>query len=1239
MRKLLPDYITAKFIDNEYNGTIKAHVLSADIKGFTSLTEDLKSLDSEGSEKISVIINILFSVAVDLIYSYGGFITVFAGDAFTAVFPDITYSEFNSCKKSIINHILNNNVFETPLGKREIFIKIGDSYGDVHWSITGDSKLCYYFHGEPIINAASNQKLYSKTFNIAGSHDADTSKHINESIMSQFFSKSILNSDSSGDFRYLCPVFIQFSACNDREKFIISIIDTAAHFRGYFNKVEYGDKGWMALCIFGAPDYMENPPDSALAFADEILKTYKDIGIGITYGKVFAGFIGGEKQCEYTVLGNIVNLSARLANISNSYGLYIDKAVMDNSKNIQLAVKKHNLKLKGIADNVNAYYVDKMTEGVKISSDAIIGRKNELELIKKWSIERKNGKQKMLLIDGYPGIGKSFLIERYISMNNISTNNVLRVNNNAVQHGSFSAFINAIRIFLGLTGSPDNTAFINEIKHFNIDNNVKNILGFILNIDPTLYTIDNIPITERKNTIITALAEFLNTIDIHLLFIDDIQWMDSDSIAVLIHLLSQSSLLIAATSRLDEKGNESNVRINNKYLQRIKLNFLNNDETSLQIGYLLSGKPSEELSSLIYSKSEGNPFYVKQIVKYLSENKLFNIRNNEYYIVNNDIPLPANLHNLVLSRISKMTNNTFNAIKTASVLGLSFSINILKHMLNLPNAVDIIKEAVAYEIWQTTGDMVEFSHSTFMETAYSTMLKQDRKALHEKAAQSFIGFHSKEGQYFGTIAYHFEQAGNKKNMIEYYLKAGDWTRYKYFFDDSKDFYQKVLDNDDNPSNTLRARGNIATMYKYEGYAGKAIEYFRQNVSEANQTDNLVLKGITLFQYGESLTYITEYSSALKHLKKAKKYLQKANHGYANLVNVDIGNIYYFMEQYSDALISYKIGIEYMKKTNDFKHMAIVKGNISTINKSRGKIKKAIKLINYKMKIMIEINDKMELAKTLFDKAQLYALNNKFKLSAALFSEAYDKMSELGSESNMAIGIMKYSLLYIQTGNIEEALNCINKSLQHSINTKNKPFEMSVRTVLSQLYLLTGNLKKTKEQMNIVLSQNKTFAHQFDNAILVNSVLLVLSGKNEDALSHLKHMSLPRSSEQTKTRRCLKKIIQAEIYMRMGNKKHCKTLYRKVFNSEDNIMLRIISNIRYNQLAGKPLNDGLNKFIYITEIKTDINAFIRSIMRMDRRLNIRYEPLKLARDKLISSPDTEIPVFTLLLLFMLIDTGN
>ena len=231
-----------------------------------------------------------------------------------------------------------------------------------------------------------------------------------------------------------------------------------------------------------------------------------------------------------------------------------------------------------------------------------------------------------------------------------------------------------------------------------------------------------------------------------------------------------------------------------------------------------------------------------------------------------------------------------------------------------------------------------------------------------------------------------------------------------------------------------------------------------------------------------------------------------------------------MEQYSDALISYKIGIEYMKKTNDFKHMAIVKGNISTINKSRGKIKKAIKLINYKMKIMIEINDKMELAKTLFDKAQLYALNNKFKLSAALFSEAYDKMSELGSESNMAIGIMKYSLLYIQTGNIEEALNCINKSLQHSINTKNKPFEMSVRTVLSQLYLLTGNLKKTKEQMNIVLSQNKTFAHQFDNAILVNSVLLVLSGKNEDALSHLKHMSLPRSSEQTKTRRCLKKTV-------------------------------------------------------------------------------------------------------------------
>ncbi|MBN2384452.1 adenylate/guanylate cyclase domain-containing protein [bacterium] len=91
---------------------------------------------------------------------------------------------------------------------------------------------------------------------------------------------------------------------------------------GYFNKIDFGDKGGIVLVLFGAPRGHENDLQRACAFllslragldSDPDSAQQVSWRAGVTYGPVYAGLIGSTQRCEYTAIGVTVNLSARMA--------------------------------------------------------------------------------------------------------------------------------------------------------------------------------------------------------------------------------------------------------------------------------------------------------------------------------------------------------------------------------------------------------------------------------------------------------------------------------------------------------------------------------------------------------------------------------------------------------------------------------------------------------------------------------------------------------------------------------------------------------------------------------------------------------------------------------------------------------------------------------------------------------------------------------------------------------------
>ncbi len=87
MHNLIPHFIYEQYQAGNYHGKLEAVTLFLDISGFTAMTQSLMTHGKEGAELLADIINRVFDPTINAVYERGGFITGFAGDAFTAVFP------------------------------------------------------------------------------------------------------------------------------------------------------------------------------------------------------------------------------------------------------------------------------------------------------------------------------------------------------------------------------------------------------------------------------------------------------------------------------------------------------------------------------------------------------------------------------------------------------------------------------------------------------------------------------------------------------------------------------------------------------------------------------------------------------------------------------------------------------------------------------------------------------------------------------------------------------------------------------------------------------------------------------------------------------------------------------------------------------------------------------------------------------------------------------------------------
>ncbi len=628
------------------------------------------------------------------------------------------------------------------------------------------------------------------------------------------------------------------------------------HYEGSINKINVDDKGITIVAALGLPPFShEDDPargvQAALMIRRELTRLNVPSYIGVATGRIFCGSVGNDARREYTIIGNAVNLSARLMGAASGQDELIAKYVVpilcdrltyDSAKE---AVEFDTLlpqRVKGRTEPVEVFHALEVKKSVVRSKTELIGRQEEKTLIAAALQELSRGTpHQTLMLQGEAGIGKSRLFEDLIRQAETLDVNMFIGNGDAIEksspyHAWRSIFnrIFAIEELLAKGNSPEEMQALIE----------ENVLSKLAEIDPELARyaplVDVVlPIPIFDNELTSAMSGEIRGGNVRevlvrllayeasqaplLIVMEDLHWFDSASWALLVDVQQKvRPLFLALNTRplTDPILAQFKQILETPGTRLVKLEAMMLDDVEALVCQRLGVKSVPPMiSRLIREKSEGHPFFAEELAYALRDTGILVIENQECRVHSRfmnfeDLTLPDTLQAAITNRIDSLNPSQQLTLKVASVIGRIFALRALQaiHPIEadrsaLPDYLEALTRLSLTMVESEAPDLAYiFKHAVTQEVAYNLMLFSQRRKLHQAIAEWIEENYEKNIEaYYTLLAHHWSQAAETSEALrdghalhkalEYLDKAGEQVMQNYANQEAVQFFSQALELD------------------------------------------------------------------------------------------------------------------------------------------------------------------------------------------------------------------------------------------------------------------------------------------------------------------------------------------------------------------------------------------------------------------------------------------------------------
>jgi len=513
-------------------------------------------------------------------------------------------------------------------------------------------------------------------------------------------------------------------------KYFTKMLDIVSNYEGTVDKF----MGDAILVLFGAPTAHEDDPERAVRAALDMqsamkafqkIKTSQGIfslrmSVGINTGLVVAVNVGSEKRMEYTVMGDNVNLAARLEQTAKSGEILISKSTYDKVEGMFDTQTLEAVKVKGKDKPVQMFKVLRVAshrvqevQSVARLQFKMVGRDEELTVLKNLSEKAFAGKGQIVSIIGDAGIGKTRLIYEFkntVEMNinlpteqaGLPTGQAGWLEGKSLSYGSsmlYWVIIDLLRGFFELEDASQKDVIKKKIssKMYALNSGEKYI-PFIYNLfairEPgsVLGYLDAKVI--KQNTFDAVIACFVSGAKEKpiILVLDDFHWVDSASLELL-HCLNRRiadvPILIVFSFRKSERDLSGILGQGAQdYYTEIHIGELSKIETeSVAKSILDTADIPIDLKKLILENSGGNPLYLEELINSLIENGVLKKVQDDWCLDSkiSELKIPDSIEGIVMSRLDRLDEKVKSVAQTASVIGKSFQYQLLKYVSDIKN--------------------------------------------------------------------------------------------------------------------------------------------------------------------------------------------------------------------------------------------------------------------------------------------------------------------------------------------------------------------------------------------------------------------------------------------------------------------------------------------------------------------------------------------------------------------------
>ncbi|HEX2383966.1 MAG TPA: adenylate/guanylate cyclase domain-containing protein [Acidimicrobiales bacterium] len=818
---------------------IPGTLVFADVSGFTPLTERLARRGKVGAEELTDTLNTVFRELLDVAGQLGGDCLKFGGDALLLLFTGPSHERRGAAAaRSMLSALQTLRRQGRGAGLSKLGMSLGVHSGVINAFLAGTSHRELLLSGPAVSETLSLESaaeagqilvsgstadaldpddlgsrvehgrllLRSPSVDVPRDRPARTSRADARLGISDQLRDHLDGSHKDGEHRLAAIGFLKFGTTDQllaREgPAVLSAVlhdlisqtqSACAEHAVTFLGTDVDADGGKVLLAAGAPSASPDDEDRLLLALRSVIDDVRSLPVraGVNRGRIFAVDLGSPARRTYTVMGDAVNLAARVMGHGGWGELVATQDVVDHRHTDFALVPLEPFTVKGKAAPINAQLVG-AARGRRVEADDVamplIGRDADIATMRTALAAAHQGAGQIMEVVGEPGIGKSKLVAAAVALDH----GLLRINIEAGRYSlatPYFALRRGLREAMGLTVDAPADEVEGVLRSI-VDGFAPDLepwiplialpLGLELADSPDIALLDR---AMRKSTMHNAVAHLLAQLlsEPTLIHIEDSHWLDAASCELLDAVLAgvgERPWAVIITRRDVAGGLDLADHPN---VTTLRLTPLSAAAATSFASATVQGEalPPGVIDELV-ARSGGNPLFLQELLNAARRGDLDE--------------LPDTIEAVVATSIDTLPGADRSLLRHAAVLGGHVQIDVLAAMVEQPPAqvADNVRRLGHFLIPETSG-ILRFRHILLRDVAYEGLAFRARRALHHRAGTILEQSSDDADALAELLSIHFHRAGRYRESWHYSSVAGDRAQRNGAPIEAAAFYTSALD--------------------------------------------------------------------------------------------------------------------------------------------------------------------------------------------------------------------------------------------------------------------------------------------------------------------------------------------------------------------------------------------------------------------------------------------------------------